>query len=112
MELIRSEDREQMLFVQWFKRNHIGEMIFHIPNGGKRMPSEAAKLKAMGVLAGVPDLFIPKYKLFIEMKRIKGGILSDKQKECINYLICADYHVIIATGFEDAITQFQALIGD
>lgn len=31
-------------------------MFFHVPNGGKRNVREAAKLKRMGVLAGVPDL--------------------------------------------------------
>ena len=31
-------------------------VYFHVPNGGKRNVREAAKLKKMGVLAGVPDL--------------------------------------------------------
>ena len=36
-----------------------GRLTFaHCPNGGSRHPAEAAKLKAMGVRAGVPDLLI------------------------------------------------------
>lgn len=31
---------------------------FHVPNGGGRSKAEAGILKAMGVLAGIPDLFI------------------------------------------------------
>lgn len=31
-------------------------MFWHTPNGGLRNKAEAGKLKAMGVLAGVPDL--------------------------------------------------------
>lgn len=31
---------------------------FHCPNGGGRSKAEAGILKAMGVLAGIPDLFV------------------------------------------------------
>lgn len=31
---------------------------FHVPNGGGRSKAEAGILKAMGVLAGMPDLFV------------------------------------------------------
>lgn len=31
-------------------------ILLHVPNGGTRHPREAAKLKAMGVLAGAGDL--------------------------------------------------------
>lgn len=97
-----SEDREQMLFIQWFRRTHPDVLIFHIPNGGYRRPSEAARLKAMGVVPGIPDLFIPAWHLFIEMKKEKGGIVSNAQKECIKHLQRVSYCVIIGTGFEDA----------
>lgn len=33
-------------------------ICFHVPNGGGRSKAEAGILKAMGVLAGVPDLFV------------------------------------------------------
>ena len=106
-EKICSENREQMLLIQWFKRNHPGILIFHIPNGGYRRPSEAAKLKAMGLTPGIPDLFIPEWRLFIEMKRTKGGKLSDDQISVIKHLQCVNYCVNIAHGHEQAIQQIK-----
>jgi hypothetical protein len=48
-------------------------LLFAVPNGGKRDKRTAAKLKAEGVRAGVPDLCLPVARgvyhgLFIEMK--------------------------------------------
>lgn len=64
--------------------------VFAIPNGGKRHPATAAKMKAEGVRSGVWDVFVPHYRnssyindhacgLFIEMKFGKNG-LTDNQK--------------------------------
>ena len=39
-----TEDQEQMLFVQWWRRNR-EERIFAIPNGGHRHPAVAANLR-------------------------------------------------------------------
>lgn len=36
----------------------LGWLWWHTPNGGKRSAREAARLKAMGVKAGVPDVLI------------------------------------------------------
>lgn len=69
-------------------------LMFAIPNGGKRDAGTAARMKAEGVRAGVPDIFLPApvvrinhgdnsalwHGLFIEMKVGKGK-LSDEQKE-------------------------------
>lgn len=33
-------------------------IVFHVPNGGGRSKAEAGILKAMGALAGMPDLFV------------------------------------------------------
>lgn len=58
----------------WNQYPHLRRLMFHIPNGGKRTKYEAARFKAMGVVPGIPDLFlaIPKggyHGMFIEMKR-------------------------------------------
>lgn len=61
---------------------------FHIPNGGKRTHVEAQILKAMGVRAGMPDLFViapAKTFLAIEMKA-EHGRASKEQKERMDAL--------------------------
>lgn len=58
-----------------------GVVAFHCPNGGKRSKAEASLLKAMGVLAGVPDwtIILPNGQAaFIELKA-DGGRMSDAQ---------------------------------
>lgn len=103
------EDTEQILFVQWFRRQYPKILIFHIPNGGKRGIREAAMFKAMGVVAGVPDLFIPSLTIWIEMKRKDGGTVSAAQKEIHAYLRGIGHEVIIGKGWEHARDQLQRL---
>ena len=105
MILIPSEDREQALFVQWFRRSYPGVLIHSIPNGGHRHIAVAANLKATGAVRGIPDLYIPAWKIWVEMKRSKGGTLSPDQKEIIAYLQSIGDQVIVGRGFEDAKAQ-------
>lgn len=98
----RSESAEQIGFVQWFEGAFAGVRILHVPNGGHRAMSVARKLKAEGVKAGVPDLFIPVWRIWIEMKRAKGGRLLADQKDWIEYLQGVGYTVIVAHGARDA----------
>ena len=107
-EQVPSEDREQMLLVQWFRRTYAGVRIFAIPNGGHRHPAVAAKLKATGTSSGVPDLFIPAWRLWVEMKRVKGGSVSADQKEWMQYLESVNYRCIVGKGAEDAKRQILA----
>lgn len=106
-ERIPTEHEEQMLFLQWFKRTYPGVRIMHIPNGGKRSIREASKFKALGVSAGVPDLYIPAWALWIEMKRQKGGSVSLEQKDWHKYLISIGHKVLIAKGFADAVEKLH-----
>ena len=107
-EKIPSESHEQMIFVQWFKRTFPDIRILSIPNGGHRHIAVAAKMKAEGQSAGLPDLFIPAFRLFIEMKRIKGGSISPEQKDWIAYLQSVGYCVEVCKGAEDAKSKIQA----
>lgn len=100
---MKSEHLEQSEFVSWFKKNYWPEhRIFAIPNGGHRSKSQAMALKCEGVCPGVPDLMIPSLKVFIEMKREKGGVLSKEQKEWIEYLNKNGYIVKVCNGCEEA----------
>ena len=107
---IPSEHQEQCGFLHWFRSKFPGVLIFAIPNGGHRAMSTAKALKAEGVMRGVPDLFVPEWNLWIEMKRQKQGRLSPDQKHVIRKLENIGHTVIIGFGATDAsrkVLQFR-----
>ncbi len=99
---MRSEHEEQRNLVRWFRQTYRGVKIYAIPNGGKRSTAAAARLKAEGVLAGVSDLHVPAWNLWIEMKREKGGKVSPMQRQWGDYVESIGHVFIIGNGFEDA----------
>ena len=99
---VPSEHFEQRELVKWFRQTFNGVRIFAIPNGGARSITTAAKLKVEGVSAGVPDLYVPAWHLWIEMKRTKGGTVDKNQKDWHEYLLSINDMVIIGYGAEDA----------
>lgn len=110
-ELIPTEDQEQTAVFDWVMvmQNIYPELglLFHIPNGGSRHPAEAKKMRLMGVKPGVPDLFLPVprgayHGLWIEMKRRKGGRLSDEQAVWLDVLNGQGYKAIRCDGAEAA----------
>lgn len=81
------------------------ELLFHIPNGGKRDAREAARFKRMGVKAGVPDLFLPVprniyHGLWVEMKAPQGK-LTPNQKRMLEQLASQGYKAV-CYGWEEA----------
>jgi hypothetical protein len=108
----RSEHVEQSEFVAWFRRTFPEVEIIAIPNGGARNPVVAVKLKLEGVRRGVPDLFVPEWDLWIEMKVEKGGRESPEQKEFRAYLTKTCGHVVyVAHGARAAIDFVTNLRG-
>jgi hypothetical protein len=65
-------------------------VAFAIPNGGKRHAREAARMKGLGVRAGVPDLCVVAAgrPILIELKT-KHGVVSAAQREMQRRLIYA-----------------------
>ena len=100
-----SESEEQEGFVNWFRAKFPGVLIYAIPNGGHRAVSVAKRLKAEGVIAGIPDLHIPEWRLWVEMKRVKGGSLSQDQRAMIRHLENIGHKVIVGRGAKDASRQ-------
>lgn len=80
-------------------------VIWHTPNGGSRNVIEAAKLKAMGVMAGFPDVMIwHAGNLYgLELKRERGGRVSSKQAECMAALTREGARCAVAHGVDHAI---------
>lgn len=79
--------------------------MFAIPNGGLRF--NPGKFKAEGVKSGVADIFLPVPKsgwhgLFLEMKKLKGGVLSEDQYKFKQYVLDENYGWTLAKGFEQA----------
>lgn len=73
------EHRIQVHCVRWFRLQYpeYADLLFAIPNGGRRDAITGAKLKDEGVIAGVSDLIFLKPNRFygslcIEMKKPKG----------------------------------------
>ena len=106
----RPEHQIQRAIFQHFKaRKAPGTFAFHVPNGGKRKPIEAAILKGLGVTAGVPDVIAIRggHAFGLELKA-EGGKASAKQTETIAAMEAAGATVTIATGLDAAIAQLEA----
>ncbi len=79
--LHRDEHAEQAALFRWaiFARARLPELalLYAVPNGGHRHKAVAARLKAEGVKAGVPDVCLPvarggHHGLYVEMKTATG----------------------------------------
>ena len=84
------------------------QLLHHIPNGGSRNAREAHNLRMQGVKAGIPDIFLPVARggwhgLYIEMKRRKGGRLSDEQAAMLEALREQGYCAWVCKGANNAI---------
>jgi hypothetical protein len=110
-----SENEEQRRLIQWFKAAHPNTLFYAVPNGGRRDLVTAAKLKATGVKPGVPDLVVPVPKngyhgLYIELKRVKGGQLSQYQNDWITKLKANGYKAEVCAGADAAMAVINAYL--
>ena len=105
------EHAEQVGFVNWFRASYPTVLIYAVPNGEHRAYSAGKRLKAEGVVAGIPDLHIPEWRLWIEMKRSVSGRLSLEQRDVIKYLEkqCGQT-VIVGLGATDASQKVIAFL--
>ncbi len=100
-----SEEAEQVRVADWLRAHNI--FFLHVPNGeirpsflnkkGERYCPSGARLYRLGATAGCPDLLIFTYAphrpnaqgVFIEMKRHKGGKMSEAQRDfCLRLMGC------------------------
>lgn len=105
------EEQEQEMIFRWAAYESAAHpelcMLYAIPNGGKRDRVTGARLKATGVKAGVPDMCLPVARggyhgLYIELKRKKGGQVSDLQWNWLRDLIQYGYKAVVCKGFDEA----------
>lgn len=104
------EHFEQVALFRWaeyqVKARPELSLLFAIPNGGHRHPATAAKLKAEGVKAGVPDICLPVAKgeyhgLFIELKAGRNKP-TPTQVQWHARLSYEGYRVTVCWGWEAA----------
>jgi hypothetical protein len=82
---------------------------FHCPNGGWRSRTEAAILKGLGVVAGVPDLMlIRKGAVFGLELKAPNGWLSPAQIATQEAMRAAGVTVAVATGLDAALAQLES----
>ena len=113
------EGEEQATLFSWadMQSYHYPELklMFHIPNGGKRSKSEAARFKKEGVKAGVPDIFLPVPRggyngLFIELKRLSNSRVSTAQNEWVPALREQGYAAEVCKGWVAASALIEKYI--
>lgn len=110
-----TENEIQSAFFQWARLHHEAKRAYAIPNGGKRSKSEAGRLKAEGVRAGVLDVHLPlarggAHGLYIEFKSSKGR-LSTEQSEEIDRLVADGFAVAVCRSSVSAVELTQAYLG-
>ena len=109
-----SEHTEQVALIQWYRMQYpkYAKCLFSIPNGAhlagdaRLRAIKMNNLKASGLVPGVSDLMLMIHKggwhgLFIEMK-VKGGKLSDSQKEFMTVATAMGYQAVVCYGFNEA----------
>ena len=111
------EHQEQAALMRWaeYQSKKLPELalLFAIPNGGFRSKATAGRLKAEGVKAGVPDIFLPVARgefhgLFIEMKAGRNKPTAT-QSAWLYHLSQQGYKVAVCYGWEaarDMITEY------
>ena len=103
-----SEHDLQTACVNWFRMQYreYAHLLIAIPNGGQRDVRVARKLKAEGVVAGVPDLFLAvargqSHGLWIEMKNGKAGRVSEHQHYMLDALARQGYKGMVCRTFDE-----------
>lgn len=118
---IPTEDDEQAALVKWLRA--LSVTFAAIPNGaylfGGRVDRarQWAKLQRTGCQRGFPDLLIftpPPHSpgcpgVAVEMKRTKGGRVSEDQKEWLDELERHGWKAIVAKGCDDAVRQLREM---
>lgn len=108
---VPTESVEQQCLFRWadFQSGKYPELelMYHIPNEGKRSRSTGARMKAEGLKPGVPDICLPVprsgyHGLYIELKRLRGNCTTKNQDEWIAKLENQGYRAEVCRGWEEA----------
>ena len=92
------------------------ELMYHIPNEGKRSRSTGRRIRQEGLRRGVPDICLPVarngfHALYIELKRTKGSRVSDDQKSWIEALEAQGNKAVVCCGWNAAADVIEEYLG-
>lgn len=107
---VPTEESEQIVVVQYLELK--GHKFTAIPNSTyTKSWNQKRKNTATGLRAGFPDLvaIIDGNFIAIEMKRVKGSVVSKEQKEWIEALQNAGVETRICRGADEAIKFIRTL---
>ena len=111
----RGEDTEQIRVMDWAAAAECRypelKWLHHIPNGGSRRSSEAARLRRMGVKRGISDIHLPfphgrYHSLYIEMKYGRN-VTTQEQQEFLCDMRDADSLVAVCHDAQSAIDLIE-----
>ena len=99
---------QRAIFDHLRARGAPGVFAFHPFNGGYRRPTEAAIYKALGVVAGTPDIIaIHAGRVFALELKAEGGRATAAQLECIAALREAGAVTAVAVGLDQALATLE-----
>jgi hypothetical protein len=99
---------QRCVFAHLRARGAPGVFAFAVPNGGYRKPVEAAILKGLGVVAGVPDVIvIHQGRGYALELKAEGGRATDKQLATIASMEAAGAFTCIAEGLDRALAVLE-----
>lgn len=103
-----SEDAIQMALIAWLRLQHpeAWPWAHHSANGGYRNPVTAARLKAMGVRRGFPDLtlWLPRggfHGLAVELK-VGRNRATAEQIAWLDHMASTGWMAVCCIGFDAA----------
>lgn len=106
-----SEGAEQAALMRWamYQQGKWPEMdmLYHVPNEGKRSRVTGGQMKQQGMKKGVPDLCLPVprgawHGLYIEMKKRQDATPTQDQADWLDKLHGQGYCVCWCRGWEEA----------
>lgn len=114
----REEEQAHVAIVEGLRLILNDALVFHVPNGELRDKATAAKLRRMGVVAGIPDIVVMQRIgeitdiardifrpipgiAFLEVKS-RTGRRSSAQSDVLDWLRGAGFIAAIVTGLEGA----------
>jgi hypothetical protein len=100
---------QRAVFEQLAWRGAPGILAWHTPTGGYRSKIEARIFSGLGVIPGLPDVFVLQNGCLhgLELKA-PGGRAGQVQAECHARLQAAGCKVAVAVGIDEALAQLEA----